>query len=205
MQLRYSAVLLVLWSMTVDASLVMATTLSSFPDLVSTSAVDMVIDQSGKQPVSPQRMPAHAITLARRDSTTSSFSDLVPSTTVDLATDSTYTTQNVSPARDATSSVTLAAASTNTAASKTTIAAESWQGTSSFPNLVPTTTVNMATDTAGTRTISELREATGTASAGAASASDSSDGKKQSGAVPALRMPGRWAWKLAANVVFGMG
>lgn len=216
MQLYQSITVLAIWALSTDVSPVEAAAVSSFPDLAPSSPINIATDDNGKQTVSPVRMPLHAITLAKRETTTSSFPDLVPSTTVDLATDSTYTTQNVSPDRNPTSTVVLAAASTTAASgfatsstnatlSTTTSAAESWQGTSSFPDLVPTTTVNIATDTAGVRTTSKARAATSTASTSttyASSVADSNDSKKESGAGHGANMPGRWVWTLAASAVF---
>ncbi|KAK1075283.1 hypothetical protein LTR33_009553, partial [Friedmanniomyces endolithicus] len=152
--------------------------ITPFPNLVPTSPVDLATDNRGSQTISPLRIPAQAVTLARRGEAvtvdgvvySTGYSDLVPTSTVDLATDSTFSTQIISPTRVllAASTTTLGAevitASSTSAASGSAIPTSASETTScastsafpvtidgipyttGFPDVVPSTTLNLATD-----------------------------------------------------------
>ncbi|TKA61522.1 hypothetical protein B0A55_10902 [Friedmanniomyces simplex] len=198
--------------------------ITPFPNLVPTSPVDLATDNGGDQTISPLRVPAHAVTLARRDGLltvdnivySTGFPDLVPTSTIDLATDSTFTTQDVSPTRElfyssSTPSALDTASTASQAAYATSVSVDSTlsSGSSSkasttafpmtvdgavyptgYPDLVPSTTVDVATDsTFTTQNVSPTRVAAATATAVAYGYS--SDAKKVTSGASGLRPPVR--------------
>lgn len=203
------------------------------PILMPTSKVDLATDTTGARTISPMRMPEHPVTLARRGTPvtvdgvvySTGFPDLVPSSTVDLATDSTFSTQNVSPTRMPATTISSTAAGevirtesatvicqTSASGSMSSIACPSESISASgspvtvegivyptgFPDLVPSTTVNMATDSVGgtqdvspTRMLSTASPTTTMATAASSTAAGTVEDKKKgatSGAA-AVRSP----------------
>ncbi|KAK1093072.1 hypothetical protein LTR48_003053 [Friedmanniomyces endolithicus] len=190
--------------------------LTPFPNLVPTSPVDLATDTRGVQTISPLRIPAQPVTVAKRGEAvtvdgvvySTGYSDLVPTSTVDLATDSTFSTQIVSPTRILLAAATTAVgAEVNTASS--TYATSGWTNpaditscafttalpvtvdgilyTTGFPAVVPSTTLNMATDsTFTTQNVSPTRLAAATATT---ALGDSNDGKKVTNGASGLKPP----------------
>jgi len=143
--------------------------------------------------------------IANSDITTSSFPNLVPSTTVDLATDSTGVSFTGTPKFVPSTIVTLPGEPTTSGCvvsisdysyvttcadtvlpSTTAVAAWALATSSSntFPDLVPSSTVNLATDSTGLQTISPLRIVTTTVS---------SSGTARALCVVSAESQGRWA------------
>ncbi|KAK1814121.1 hypothetical protein LTR12_011479 [Friedmanniomyces endolithicus] len=191
--------------------------ITPFPNLVPTSPVDLATDNRGSQTISPLRISAQAVTVAKRGEAvtvngvvySTGYSDLVPTSTVDLATDSTFSTQIISPTRVllavsttavgteaiTTSSTSAASSSKNfadiTSCASTTALPVTVDGilyTTGFPDVVPSTTVNIATDsTFTTQDVSPTRLAAATSTA---ALGDSNDGlKKTTSGASGLRPP----------------
>ncbi|KAK0790557.1 hypothetical protein LTR91_003731 [Friedmanniomyces endolithicus] len=193
--------------------------LTPFPNLVPTSPVDLATDNRGSQTISPLRIPAQAVTVAKRGEAvtvdgvvySTGYSDLVPTSTVDLATDSTFSTQIVSPTRVLLAASTTAvgteviiassafvissstypanAANTTSCVSTTALPAtlDGILYTTGFPAVVPSTTLNMATEsTFTTQNVSPTRLAAATAST---ALGDSNDGKKVTNGASGLKPP----------------
>ncbi|KAK0261208.1 hypothetical protein LTS09_004472 [Friedmanniomyces endolithicus] len=182
--------------------------LTPLPNLVPTSPVDLATDNRGSQTISPLRIPAQAVTVAKRGEAvtvdgvvySTGYSDLVPTSTVDLATDSTFSTQIVSPTR------VLLAASTTAVGTEVIIASSAFVissstypanaanttscvSTTALPATldVPSTTLNMATEsTFTTQNVSPTRLAAATAST---ALGDSNDGKKVTNGASGLKPP----------------
>ncbi|KAK0334963.1 hypothetical protein LTR59_013095 [Friedmanniomyces endolithicus] len=207
--------------------------LTPFPNLVPTSPVDLATDNRGSQTISPLRIPAQAVTVAKRGEAvtvdgvvySTGYSDLVPTSTVDLATDSTFSTQIVSPTRVLLAASTTAvgteviiassafvissstypanAANTTSCVSTTALPAtlDGILYTTGFPAVVPSTTLNMATEsTFTTQNVSPTRLAAATAST---ALGDSNDGKKvtngASGLKPSFMGLLGGVWRLCAR------
>ncbi|TKA40738.1 hypothetical protein B0A54_08007 [Friedmanniomyces endolithicus] len=193
--------------------------LTPLPNLVPTSPVDLATDNRGSQTISPLRIPAQAVTVAKRGEAvtvdgvvySTGYSDLVPTSTVDLATDSTFSTQIVSPTRVLLAASTTAvgteviiassafvissstypanAANTTSCVSTTALPAtlDGILYTTGFPAVVPSTTLNMATEsTFTTQNVSPTRLAAATAST---ALGDSNDGKKVTNGASGLKPP----------------
>ncbi|KAK0933611.1 hypothetical protein LTR29_014783 [Friedmanniomyces endolithicus] len=204
--------------------------ITPFPNLVPTSPVDLATDTRGVQTISPLRIPAQPVTVARRGQPvtvdgvvySTGYSDLVPTSTVDLATDSTFSTQIVSPTRvllaasttvvgaevitvsstsaASGSAITTSASNTTSCASTTAfpVTADGIPYTTGFQDVVPSTTLNMATDsTFAAQDVSPTRLAAATATT---ALGDSNDGKKVTSGASGLRPPfvglleGVWRW-----------
>ncbi|KAK3113948.1 hypothetical protein LTR53_008232 [Teratosphaeriaceae sp. CCFEE 6253] len=186
-----------------DSKPVAEPAVATSPELRPANPIDLATDDTGIQNTALWQMPASPVTLARRSAPVTinnvvyptGYPDLVPSSTVDLATDSTHLTQDVSPIRNLVSS-SLALAATPTSSTTTgriesvTASPETIDGLvypTGFPDLVPSTTINMATDsTFTTQEVSPTRVAASSATATTA-LDDSSEAKTVTSGAIGLR------------------
>ncbi|KAK3069563.1 hypothetical protein LTR53_011995 [Teratosphaeriaceae sp. CCFEE 6253] len=188
-----------------DSSLVAEPAVTSFPRLRPAHPADLATDDSGVRLRGPWQIPANPVVLARRAAPVTindvvyptGYPDLVPSSTVDMATDSTHLTQDVSPIRNlVSSSLALVATPTTSIATvrieSVTASPETIDGLvypTGFPDLVPSTTINMATDSTFTiQEVSPTRVAAISATATAA-LDDSSEAKTATSGALGLRPP----------------